>query len=156
PIPFDEVLDLALYDPDHGFYARGRGPGRRRDFLTSPEVGPLFGAVMARALDGGGSDLGRPDPYVVVEARAGAGALAATVLAPRPACLPALRYLLVERSPVLRALHAGRLPLEPAAVVLGPAGADGPDEGLRPDPGTGPLVASLPELPAGPVTGVVV
>ena len=44
-------MEAALYGPD-GFYEReGGGAGRRADFLTAPEVGPLFGAVLARALD---------------------------------------------------------------------------------------------------------
>ena len=47
PLPFDEVMELALYDPEHGFYATGGQAGRRGDFVTSPEVGPLFGAVVA-------------------------------------------------------------------------------------------------------------
>ena len=38
--------------PTGGFYAAGgRAGGRSGHFLTSPEVGPLFGAVLARALD---------------------------------------------------------------------------------------------------------
>ena len=45
PVPFSEVMDLALYDPALGFYATGGAAGRRGDFITSPEVGPLFGAV---------------------------------------------------------------------------------------------------------------
>src|SRR5437764_626791 len=73
PIPFDEVVDLALYHPEHGFYSTGGGAGRGGDFLTSPEVGPLFGVVLARALDDWWRDMGEPDPYVVVEAGAGAG-----------------------------------------------------------------------------------
>jgi len=47
-IPFSEFQRLALYGPD-GLYSRVRGgrAGRRRaDFITSPEVGPLFGAVL--------------------------------------------------------------------------------------------------------------
>lgn len=51
PIGFDEYVAHALYTPGLGFYAGGGGAGRRRDFLTSPEVGPLFGTVIARALD---------------------------------------------------------------------------------------------------------
>jgi SAM-dependent MidA family methyltransferase len=45
-------MDDALYGPE-GFYMRpdGGSAGRRGDFLTSPEVGPLFGAVLARAID---------------------------------------------------------------------------------------------------------
>ena len=48
---FDHYVERCLYsqDPDHpGFYFGGGTAGRRGDFLTSPEVGPLFGAVLAR------------------------------------------------------------------------------------------------------------
>jgi len=50
PLRFGEFVDAALYDPHSGFFSRGGGAGRRGDFLTGPEVGPLFGAVIARAL----------------------------------------------------------------------------------------------------------
>lgn len=63
---FSDVVRTALYG-QHGFYTRGGGAGRRRDFLTSPEVGSLFGAVLARALDAWWIDVGRPDPFVVAE-----------------------------------------------------------------------------------------
>ena len=75
-----------LYDPDAGFYGVGGGAGRSRDFLTSPEVGPLFGAVMARAIDSWWDELGRPDPFVVIEGGAGTGALAEAVLGAGPRC----------------------------------------------------------------------
>ena len=153
---FDEVLELALYHEQIGFYAAGSGAGRdRADFLTSPEVGPLFGTVVARALDVWWEDLGRPDPYVVVDAGAGSGALAVAVLAARPACSPALRYVLVERSPRWRERQARRLPLEPAGLVLGPTAVTDPDLGPQPVRGVGPLVTALDELPAGPFDGVV-
>ena len=156
PLPFDQFVDLALYHPEGGFYARGAGAGRARDFLTSPEVSPLFGAVVGRALDGWWDEMGRPDPFVVVEAAAGAGTLGRDVLAAAPACAPALRYLLVERSGVLREAQAEQLPLVPAALVLGPAEEEDDDGAVaRPVPGLGPLAASLAELPAGPLTGVV-
>jgi SAM-dependent MidA family methyltransferase len=117
----------------------------------------LFGAVVARALDGWWDELGRPDPFVVVEAGAGAGTLAASVLAATGACRTALRYVLVERSETLRAHQPGRLSLESPATVLGPfAGDEDDDEGGRPPVrGDGPLATALAELPAGPLTGVV-
>lgn len=138
----DDVVDLALYGK-HGFYSgRGRA-GRRGDFITSPEVGPLFGAVVARALDRWWDALDRPDPFVVVEGGAGAGALARAVLAAGPSCAAALRWVCVERSASLRAAAAASLPVEPAAQVLGGPG------------GGGPVVAVLEDLPGGPFTGVV-
>lgn len=104
-IRFDKYLSVALYGPN-GFYTRGGGQaGRRGDFITSPEVGPLFGAVIARALDTWWVELGRPDPYVVVDAGAGPGTLARSVLAAKPLCLAALRYVAVEISAAQRAMH---------------------------------------------------
>src|SRR5690348_8235326 len=76
PLRFGEFVEAALYDPTFGFFTRGSGAGRRRDFLTSPEVGPLFGAVLARALDTWWDELGCPDPFVFVDCGAGEGTLA--------------------------------------------------------------------------------
>jgi SAM-dependent MidA family methyltransferase len=106
-IRFDEFVTTALYG-EHGFYTRRDNPGRagrRGDFLTSPEVGPLFGAVIAHALDTWWEELGRPDQFVVVDAGAGPGTLARSVLAARPACAGALRYVAVEVSASQRAMH---------------------------------------------------
>jgi SAM-dependent MidA family methyltransferase len=150
PIPYDEVIEAALYDPEHGFYAGGGAAGRRGDFLTSPEVGPLFGAVLGRAIDAWWADLGAPDPFVVAEAGAGTGALAVAVLAAQPACAPALRWVLVERSAALRARHGEHLHLSHPALALGPSVPD--DDGLpRPAaPGSGPQLVSLTDLPRPP------
>jgi SAM-dependent MidA family methyltransferase len=152
----DELIELALYHPELGFYARGGHAGRAgADFITSPEVGPTFGAVLARALDTWWDELERADPFVVIEAGAGVGTLARAILDARPACARALRYVLVERSAALRARQREHLPLEPARLALGPAEPDDPDLGRRPVTGVGPVVSALGELPAGTFTGVV-
>jgi SAM-dependent MidA family methyltransferase len=90
----------------------------------------------------------------VVEAGAGAGTLARSVLDANPACRGALHYVLVERSPVLRAAQESALPLEPARQVLGAAATADPEEGAVPVPSTGPVVSSLAEMPSGRFTGV--
>ena len=147
PIPFEDVVELALYHPEHGFYAAGGQAGRRGDFLTSPEVGPLFGAVVARALDTWWDEAGQPPTFVVVEAGAGPGTLARSLLAADPACASALRYVLVERSVAQRAQHAERLPLEdPTAAFPGTAEA-GDDDSTGPSPPAGPIVVSRADLP---------
>ena len=149
-------MELALYHPGLGFYETAGGAGRSgSDFLTSPEVGPLFGAVLARALDSWWEGLGRPDPFVLVEAGAGQGTLAASILSAAPACSPALRYVLVERSAALRRRLAARLPLEPPSQVLGSAVPTDPEEAPRVEPGLGPLVTAVETLPQGPFAGVV-
>jgi SAM-dependent MidA family methyltransferase len=157
PLPFDEWMEAALYDPDGGFFARAGGAGRAgADFLTSVEVGSLFGALVARAVDRWWDELGRPDPFLVVDAGAGRGRLARDVLRAGPRCAGALRYVLVERSAALRAAQSEDLPLEPAELVLGPAVPPEPDEEPVAVPDSGPVVTSLAELPAGPVVGVVI
>jgi SAM-dependent MidA family methyltransferase len=147
PVPFAEVMDLALYDPDDGFYAAAGAAGRRGDFLTSAEVGPLFGAVIARALDDWWTDAGTPDPFVVVEAGAGVGTLAVAVLAAAPTCASALRYVLVERSEWLRARHADHLSLESAAFAFAPDTSEDAEAEATTETPTGPIVVSLAELP---------
>jgi SAM-dependent MidA family methyltransferase len=148
PVPFHEVMELALYDPEHGFYSSGGAAGRRGDFITSPEVGPLFGAVIARALDQWWRERGEPDPFVVIEAGAGPGTLAVSVLAAPPACAAALRYVLVERSASLRARQGQHLSLEDPALAFAPDRVEDDDGGVRaPELATGPIVVSLDSLP---------
>jgi SAM-dependent MidA family methyltransferase len=76
---FDHFVDRCLYGPG-GFYADGGTAGRGRgDFLTSPEVGPLFGAVVFRYLDEVWQGAGRPDGFTVYDVGAGPGTLLRTV-----------------------------------------------------------------------------
>lgn len=98
-------MERALYDPVDGFYSAGGSAGRRGDFITSPEVGPLFGAIVARTLDATWHELGEPDTFVVAEAAAGVGTLARSVLAATPDCAGALSYVLVETSAGMRSVH---------------------------------------------------
>jgi SAM-dependent MidA family methyltransferase len=106
PIAFERFMELALYGAE-GFYTKvdGGSAGRRGDFITSPEVGPLFGAVIARRLDAEWERIGRPDPFTVVDLGAGPGTLARAVLVAAPVCLRALRYVAVEVSGPQRQRH---------------------------------------------------
>jgi SAM-dependent MidA family methyltransferase len=108
-LSFAQFMDLALYDESVGFYATNGRAGRRGDFLTSPEVGPLFGALIARRLDEEWFALGSPGTFVVVEYGAGPGTLARSIAFAAPECSEALRYVMVERSARQRELHAAHL-----------------------------------------------
>ena len=106
---FDQFMRAAMYGPS-GFYSKGNGAGTSRDFLTSPEVGSLFGAVVARRLDREWKRLGCPSVFTVVEVGAGPGTLARTVFAADPECSKSLRYVLVDAAEGMRLLHADHLP----------------------------------------------
>lgn len=121
-IPFSEFMRLALYG-EQGFYSQSGRAGRRGDFITSPEVGPLFGAVIARALDAWWRDLGEPAEFTVVDVGAGPGTLARSVLAAEPECMDALRYVAVEVSASQRAVH-------PAGIESRATMPDGPLVGV--------------------------
>jgi len=121
PLSFGRYMALALYHPTHGFYSAG-GAGRRRDFITSPEVGPLFGAVVARAIDGWWDELGRPESFAFVDAGAGPGTLARAIRKAEPRCLSALHYVAVETSAAQRAHHPeGVISTASMPTHLGPA-----------------------------------
>jgi len=103
-ISFEQYMDLALYG-EGGFYQDGGKAGRRGDFITSPEVGPLFAAVVARYLDDCWNEMGRPSSFDVVEVGAGPGTLARGIFDAQPKCISALKYVAVEISEAQRALH---------------------------------------------------
>jgi SAM-dependent MidA family methyltransferase len=153
PITFAAFQGAAL----DAYFAAGGGAGRAgHDFITSPEVGTLFGALLARALDDTWAGLGAPDPFLVVDAGGGRGRLLADVLRAGPACAPALRAVLVERSPHLRAEAQTLLHLETPADALGPFTRQHEDEPVEPVPASGPVVTSLEELPDVALPGVIV
>lgn len=101
-IRFDEFMRIALYG-EHGFYAQGGRAGRRGDFITSPEVGPLFGTVLTRWIESEFRRLGEPDDFRIFECGAGPGTLARSVLNEAPQWRD--RYLAVEVSERQRGDH---------------------------------------------------
>ena len=84
PVTFARFMEVALTEPGYGYYATAADrPTRSGDFLTAPELHPIFGAVVARTLDEAWRTLDRPDPFHLVEFGAGTGALAEAVLGRR-------------------------------------------------------------------------
>jgi SAM-dependent MidA family methyltransferase len=85
-IPFRDYMELALYHLEHGYYSGpGEKTGKRGDYLTSPQLSPLFGQCLARFIGSG----------PVLELGAGDGSLAAQLA-------PHFDYTIVERSPDFR------------------------------------------------------
>ncbi|MGH8945038.1 MAG: SAM-dependent methyltransferase [Acidimicrobiia bacterium] len=79
PMPFDRFMEIALYDPD-GFFGGPRLRSEKEgDFLTSPEVSPLFGETLAVYVEGERERIG--EPFQLIEVGAGSGSLLAPLLA---------------------------------------------------------------------------
>jgi SAM-dependent MidA family methyltransferase len=77
PISFAEFYETALYHHRFGYYFTS---DPTRDFQSSPNVHPVFGAAIARRLAGFWRDLGSPPRFDVFEAGASTGRLAADIL----------------------------------------------------------------------------
>lgn len=115
-LAFDRFMALALYAPGHGYYASGarqfgRMPNSGSDFVTAPELTPLFGQALSRqvaqALDATGTD-------EVWEFGAGSGALAGQLLDTlrervRRYCIVDLSAALRERQQHTLARHAAKV-----------------------------------------------
>jgi SAM-dependent MidA family methyltransferase len=81
PMTFARFMERALYEPDHGYYATATTrPTRNGDFLTAPELHPIFGQTIALQVDEMWRRMGRPSGFVVREYGAGTGALFLAVL----------------------------------------------------------------------------
>jgi SAM-dependent MidA family methyltransferase len=100
-IGFARFMEAALYEPGLGYYSAGaRKFGPAGDFITAPEVAPVFRRCLARQCDDVLAALGGGD---VLELGAGSGAMAAGVLAEleKRGRLPA-RYCILDVSADLR------------------------------------------------------
>ena len=81
PMPFARFMELALYATEGGYYrAASARPGREGDFITAPELHPIFGWTLSAAIDEVWRRIGEPMPFVVREIGAGDGTLAVTIL----------------------------------------------------------------------------
>ena len=111
-LPFDRVMQQALYAPGLGYYASdsrqfGAWAEDGSDFVTAPELSPMFGSTLAvqvaQALRATGTD-------EIWEFGAGSGALAAQVLDELARLgQPLARYTIVDVSGALRARQQERL-----------------------------------------------
>jgi len=128
---FRDFMEMALYHPRHGYYRSPREKmGRAGDFLTSPEVHPLFGHMVGRQLAEMWEVMGSPARFDLLEMGAGNGLLARDLLrwAQRlhPAFFEAMTYRIAETSSAL--VERQRQTLEALGLRLGRKVTWEPDE----------------------------
>lgn len=125
-LPFAEVMELALYHPEHGYYGPGpRRIGRSGDFYTAVSVGPLYGRLLADLARKVAEELENPPGFAVIEQAAHDGQLAEDILSATD-----MPYCIVEPNPRYEAVQRQRLaPFEGRVTWV-------------------PSLSSLPEMPA--------
>ena len=108
PLPVADVMAEATA----AYYANAEPFGPAGDFVTAPEISQVFGELIGAWLAQAWLDQGAPAPVVLADLGPGRGTLMADALramTAAPGLLDAARLWLVETSPRLRALQAGRL-----------------------------------------------
>jgi SAM-dependent MidA family methyltransferase len=105
PMSFARFMELALYEPEHGYYSSGRAIiGRQGDFFTNVSVGSVFGQLLGMQFAEVWEKLGRPPHFTIVEHGAHDGAFATDALTALrqsfPECFNTIRYIIAEPFPV--------------------------------------------------------
>lgn len=104
-LPFAEVMEMALYHPEHGYYGPGpRRIGRCGDFYTAVSVGPLYGQLLARLADKKRAQMAEPEGFAIIEQAAHDGQLAEDILSASEA-----DYIIVEPNSRYEAAQRERL-----------------------------------------------
>jgi len=122
PIPFRSFMELALYHPEFGYYATGKSSvGKEGDFLTSVSVGSLFGRMLAHYFIGTWEEIGRPEPFDLIEIGAHQGHLFRDVVNAIAGIEPQLhrimRCKIIEPFPKLREIQQRALSHSPVEWV---------------------------------------
>ncbi|MET1232495.1 MAG: SAM-dependent methyltransferase, partial [Candidatus Limnocylindrales bacterium] len=114
PMTFARYMESVLYDREHGYYVTSDGRTTREgDYLTAPELHPIFGASLAAQIEEAWERLDRPGTFTLREEAAGSGALGLAILdrlvAVNSPAAGAIRYLPIETDPTREASVRERL-----------------------------------------------
>lgn len=99
-MPFDEFMELALYDPEDGFFSSASPARPEGHFITSPHLSPVFAGLLTVQARDAWIAMGKPQPFTVVDLGAGGGALARGIVTASASDIDfarAVRVLAVER-----------------------------------------------------------
>ncbi|MCL4455941.1 MAG: SAM-dependent methyltransferase [Nitrospirae bacterium] len=112
PISFEIFMEMCLYYPHLGYYAKDSTKiGRAGDFYTSPHLHRIFGSMLGRQMEEMWTVMGRPEIFHVIEMGAGMGYLAKDMLGYLKKSelkgikdfFHCLKYTIIELNPVIKA-----------------------------------------------------
>ena len=104
-LPYDKYIEMALYDPEYGYYQRSKDKiGRNGDFYTSVSMSPIFGEFLGKWA---GKKLSESNiPPVICELGGGTGKMAFDFLkgleSQNPELASEVIYYIIESSPYHR------------------------------------------------------
>lgn len=113
PLPISDFMYQCMQHPKYGYYMRREEKiGEAGDFITSPELTPIFGDLLGIWCVHIWKELGRPTEFGLVELGPGNGTLMSgilTVAKQFPDFHRALRLHLIESSPAMRQVQVDKL-----------------------------------------------
>ena len=129
-ITVERFMELALADPQYGYYMTRDPFGTEGDFTTAPEISQMFGELIGLWAAEVWTSMGKPSPVRVIELGPGRGTLMSDALrAGRvvPEFRAALDVTLIETSPPLAQLQYDALLTAGAPIAWRGAFAEAPD-----------------------------
>lgn len=116
PVSFKTFMEMALYEPELGYYTSQKTRiGRSGDFYTSSHLHPAFGMMIGKQIEEMWEIMGRPSAFQIVEMGSGAGYLCKDMLeyfkvsgvrcqvsGENKNIFTHLQYIIVELNPALR------------------------------------------------------
>jgi len=111
PMPLNQYLSLCLTDPQHGYYMKKKLMKKGENFITAPELTPMFGEMIGRWVVDVWQQMGRPQDLQLVEMGPGHGTLMLDILRMLKGFpgLPELKIHFLEISPAYLKIQQARL-----------------------------------------------
>jgi NADH dehydrogenase [ubiquinone] 1 alpha subcomplex assembly factor 7 len=106
PLSLEEFMEQVLYDPAVGYYAQSQVIGKQQDFITAPELTPLFSQCLAQWSLDQWVNAGKPVPVNLIDLGAGRGTLLKDIgvaFQSLPELVNLVRPFILEKSPFLKA-----------------------------------------------------
>jgi len=105
PLTFEIFMEMALYEPELGYYASDKIEiGRAGDFYTSQHVHSMFGSMIGKQIKEMWELTGKPKNFLAVEPGAGAGYMCKDIMdyLNKMNLLDSIKYMIIERNPFLQ------------------------------------------------------
>jgi len=114
PITFKNFMEMALYEPELGYYSSEKTRiGRSGDFYTSSHLHPTFGMMIGKQIEEMWEIMNKPSVFQIVEMGSGAGYLCKDILeyykglgiggqGLEREIIKNLQYIIVELNPAMR------------------------------------------------------